>query len=286
MRMRAWGVAGLATVLVSTACASSKQGPSAAPTSPAPATSTAPQTFDPLLLVGSWNVLTPAGKPTPYHLRIGDELTLTTQCGTWIGTWTANAIGMFLAEIDGGPGSCSTNARGPAPSWLTAAAAFTVSGSTRNLLDDAGHVVARLWHGHGIELQPDLRQLRARLATGPPLPGEQTPATAKTILGRWEPIPPPGTMQTPGQAQPPSSFVTFAADGSWSGSDGCNAQGGRWRIGPGGSLVTTAGPSTLIGCAGFPVGSWVSQARRAGLDGSMLVLLDAGGHDVAQLGRV
>ena len=285
MRLRGWGVACVLLVLAVAGCSSGRQMPSAAPGTSAPATSPAPKTVDPLLLVGSWNVLTPAGTPTADHLRIGDDLTLTTQCGTWIGSWSANTTGLFLAEIDGGPGSCFTNARGPAPSWLTQAAGFSVTGSTRNLLDASGHVVAQLWHGHGIETQPDLTQLRARLATAPPLTGEQSPVTAKTLLGRWEPIPHTMTFQTPGQQQPPPSFVTFAADGSWSGSDGCNAQGGRWRVGDAGALVVTAGPSTLIACVGFPVGSWMSQVRRAGREGRGLTLLDGKGHEIAQLFR-
>jgi hypothetical protein len=79
--------------------------------------------------------------------------------------------------------------------------------------------------------------------------------------------------------------VTFASDGSWSGSDGCNGQGGRWRLGTGGDLVTTTGPSTQIGCAGVPVGGWMARARQAGLAGKTLVLLDGTGHEIGRLVR-
>jgi hypothetical protein len=278
MSMRAWGVRAVATLLVLAGCSSSGHAPAASPATPAPAASTAPKPVDPLLLVGSWNVLTPAGRPMSTLLRIGDDLELFPRCGDWIGTWSANASGMFLAETDGGSGSCFTNGRGPAPSWLTSATRFTVDGRARSLLNAAGDVLVRLVPGRAVVRSPNLAELRTRLATAPALPKGLVTATTKALTGRWLPAPvrryPAGTPA-----------VTFAADGSWSGSDGCNGQGGRWLIGTDGAVVSTAGPSTLIGCAGVPVGSWVSRARRAAFDGATLVLEDAFGHEIGRLLR-
>jgi hypothetical protein len=290
MKMRGWCVAGAgsaAALLVLTGCSGSRQAPSAAPASSAPASNAAPKSADPLKLVGSWNVLTPAGLTTHDYLRIGDDLELSPPCGVLLGTWSANAAGTFVAETHGGSSGCFTaaNGGGRAPAWLTAAAAFKIEGSTRILLDGSGHVLARLSPGRGLYRAPNLAQLRARLATAPPLPREQAPVTATMMLGRWEPIPITGAVVRPGQKPPASSFVTFAADGTWSGSDGCNAQGGRYRVDDAGALVVTAGPSTLVGCVGFPVGTWMSQVRRAGRVGRELTLLDGQGHEIAQLFR-
>jgi hypothetical protein len=286
MRMRVWWV-GCAALLVLSGCSGSAHAPAATPARATPSASAAPKPVDPLALVGAWNVLTPSGKPTGDYLRIGDDLELSPPCGVLLGSWSANARGVFVADTNGGSSACFTaaNGRGRAPSWLTSAVTFSIDGSTRALLDESGHVMVRLSPGRGLYRAPDLTRLRARLATAPPLTKEQAPVTAKTILGRWEPIPPPGTLLRPGQTQPPPSFVTFAADGSWSGSDGCNAQGGRYRVGQSGALVVTAGPSTLIGCVGFPVGAWMSQVRQAGHEGPGLTLLDGQGHELAQLFR-
>jgi heat shock protein HslJ len=42
--------------------------------------------------------------------------------------------------------------------------------------------------------------------------------------------------------------LQFSADGSVSGSDGCNRFGGAYTVGSGGQLTITLGPSTLIAC--------------------------------------
>ena len=56
-------------------------------------------------------------------------------------------------------------------------------------------------------------------------------------------------------------------------------------MGPGGELVTTSGPSTLIGCDGAPTGAWLAQARRAAVVGDSLTLYDGAGQLVARLTR-
>jgi hypothetical protein len=232
-------------------------------------------------LVGNWLVLTPDGKATSSSLRItADQLVLHLPCGDLIGEWTANPQGLFAAETDGGSSACFTSAsgRGQEPSWLNDAVTFTVAGASHTLLDAKGHVLRKLTAGHGIIATPNVAQLRARLATAPPLPGGLFPATTKMLVGHWLPAPVRHySLGTPA--------ITFAADGSWSGSDGCNGQGGRWRLGPAGTLVSTAGPSTQIGCPGVPVGSWMSLARSAGFNGTTLVLVDGSGKQIGRLVR-
>ncbi|MBB6378962.1 heat shock protein HslJ [Pseudonocardia eucalypti] len=105
------------------------------------------------------------------------------------------------------------------------------------------------------------------------------PAGANQLIGRW--VPADGA----GAHDPKPAFVEFAPDGRWTGSDGCNAQRGRWRAGPDGTLWATAGPSTKIGCSNVPVAAWLVDASRAALDGGTLVLLAADGREHARLTR-
>ncbi|MBP2370588.1 META domain-containing protein [Pseudonocardia parietis] len=122
----------------------------------------------------------------------------------------------------------------------------------------------------------------ATAAPGPGAPGTggaaPRSATADDILGRW--FPADGTAQ--GRA-----FAEFAADGGWTGSDGCNGQRGTWTLGPDGdgTFDGTAGMSTMIGCENVPIARWIADAGRAELHGGDLVLRDASGAQQARLVR-
>ncbi|TFC88967.1 META domain-containing protein [Cryobacterium sp. TMT3-29-2] len=79
--------------------------------------------------------------------------------------------------------------------------------------------------------------------------------------------------------------MIFEADGTWTGSDGCNGSQGRWATDGAGTLLATSGVSTLIACEGAPVASWVAQARLAVIDNGELRLIDAGGSELGRLER-
>ncbi|WP_224389603.1 META domain-containing protein [Pseudonocardia sp. ICBG1293] len=97
-------------------------------------------------------------------------------------------------------------------------------------------------------------------------------ATAADLTGaRW--LPADGAAQ--GRA-----FAEFAADGAWTGSDGCNGQGGEWTLGDDGVLRATANPSTLIACENVPVARWVSDAVHVETEGDALLLHPATGDPV------
>ncbi|PJJ63626.1 META domain-containing protein [Compostimonas suwonensis] len=78
-------------------------------------------------------------------------------------------------------------------------------------------------------------------------------------------------------------FLDISEDGTWQGSDGCNGTAGTWEIASDGALTTTAGPSTMIYCGGAPLPTQFSQAKKAKLDGSSLLLQDAGGATIVEL---
>ncbi|MEQ3540525.1 META domain-containing protein [Pseudonocardia tropica] len=97
-------------------------------------------------------------------------------------------------------------------------------------------------------------------------------AVAADLTGvRW--LPADGAAQ--GRA-----FAEFAPDGTWTGSDGCNGQGGDWALDGDGALRATANPSTLIACENVPVARWVAEAVHAEADGPDLLLHGTAGAPV------
>lgn len=117
--------------------------------------------------------------------------------------------------------------------------------------------------------------LRARSADPAALPDSEAAPTLEQLSGRWIPV---GKQNT-------NAFLAFAADRTYTGSDGCNTAGGRYAVGGGGRLLATAGPSTLADCDGAPVGGWMREAARAGLQSGELVLHGTDGDVVGRLTR-
>ncbi|GAA3636516.1 hypothetical protein GCM10022223_63710 [Kineosporia mesophila] len=106
---------------------------------------------------------------------------------------------------------------------------------------------------------------------------EVTPRDAgveRNILGTWYPwdIPayvPPGF----GADSFPEATVTFKENGTWTGSDGCNGQGGDYEIAADGTFSAgEPGPSTLMGCANVPNATVLHSSTKASVEGGMLVL--------------
>ena len=78
-------------------------------------------------------------------------------------------------------------------------------------------------------------------------------------------------------------FLTIVADGTWTGSDGCNGVQGTWELGSGGTLRTTSGPHTLIFCEGKDLPALFDNAKTVAVDGDTLTLTDAAGQVTATL---
>jgi heat shock protein HslJ len=78
---------------------------------------------------------------------------------------------------------------------------------------------------------------------------------------------------------PEQPFIAFVQDGTWTASDGCNRVQGTWDLAADGSLSTTAGPSTLIGCDGAQLPTAVALADEASVDGDTLSIVSS--HDAS-----
>lgn len=221
--------------------------------------------FEPsaLGLVNLWRVGDAQGETADTWLRLdGRELQLWRECGMVQGSWVASDT-LFLGELWGGSPECDTSAE-----WLTQAAAFVPNATGYELHDGSGAVVASLSVDGAPKpidsvsdvytTAPEITdELREQFVEAAPLAEGFTPIASDDILGRW---------LAQGLAVSTEPFVTFAADGSWEGSDGCNGARGRWVVGADGSFLSTSGPQTLIGCEGAAIPGWVSLATSAGVD--------------------
>ena len=113
-----------------------------------------------------------------------------------------------------------------------------------------------------------------RYGSGPPSSAPAGPAP-EDLVGTWV-----VDMTYDVHTQP---FLTIAADGTWTGSDGCNGVQGTWELGTGGALTTTAGPHTLIYCDGKDLPALFDDATTVAVDGDTLTLMDAAGEVTATL---
>jgi META domain len=243
---------------------------------------------NPLGLVGSWKVQA-AGEPPGVSIILGDEFTVFRACGDVNGEWLADRAGHFISYADSADGRCFRNTHSISVPWLNQATGYRVDGRKRLLLNASGRVLARLSPGaHPTASRHDeasvaatpkvTRTLRTRLATPPRLPAGLRPATPATLVGRWDAI--------GAHSSDSSGYVQFDPSGRWTGSDGCNGAGGRYAVAAAGQLtITDGGLNGLVECDGSQAMYWAEQARRAGFDGSRLVLINRHGKVLGHLMR-
>ena len=292
-------VAATATIALATSCGTQTLpgGPSLSPTSTSPST---PSTSTPsasstpdssaVALVGSWLVTDAQGAEEGTVLRLAEGLSLWQSCGYLMGSWKTSDH-LLVGHLDAGDGTCMTNGD-PTPPWLASVAAYRVESDGVTLLGSDGRKVAHLSPGGqptaGSNLLPALADppvltddMRSALAPAPPLPASLVPATRADLIGTWVPLTPKPSSQAGSPDWRP--HITLVADGTYTGSDGCNGSGGRWVGGERGGLAVTSGVTTAIGCDNVVVTGWFATALQAGFDGDVLVLV---GRDGTETGRV
>ncbi len=239
---------------------------------------------DPVELVGLWRVDAPREGADTWLRMDARDFQLWRGTSVLRGGWDAaeRELVAHAWAVSGGDGS---GAAAMDAGWLTGTHGYRVTDEGWELLDDDGEPVAVMRVDGAPEpgsatsrdraRAPEVTdETRARLAPPAPLPSGLRPAAARALPGRWVPA---------GESFPTDPHVVFSDDGRWQGSDGCNGVGGRWAVPEDGRLLSTQGAMTAIWCEGAPVGSWVGEAARAGLDGEVLVLL---GRDGTELGRL
>lgn len=288
MRRSAYVVGAVLIALGLSGCAGSDPAPESAQPAPGPAGGSAgPGDADPVALIGLWTVKDAESEAEGTVLRVApDSLSLWRECGTLMGGWRADTAGLFVADVHGSTGCPMSDPL--TPEWLESATAFQVTGEERVLLDLRGEPVARLLPGGKPEPDPNMaaseaeppvvtEEARQALARTAALPAALNAPDRGALVGRWVPA-------SGGRGSGPKpAHVELRADGSWTGSDGCNGLGGRWVAGADGALLATSGVSTMIGCDNAPIGEWLASARRVGLDGETLVLVDAAAKEIGRL---
>ena len=234
---------------------------------------------DPVGLVNLWHVEGVGADDV--WLRLADrELTVWAECGIAGGAWRA-ATALFVADVQQGYGSAGCMSDPAAElDWLYAATSFEAGETpeTWNLLDTDGDVVATLRVDGAPPASEDLSDDYL-------LPPVVTQATRDSFgSGSYLVAQSDFRNQIEGRWTASTAFVEFSADGSWTGSDGCNAATGRW-VRDDTHFLATSGASTLMGCDSVAVPTWVATAAFATIsgDGDMLEFV---GPDGAHLGTV
>ncbi|TDW91138.1 META domain-containing protein [Kribbella sp. VKM Ac-2566] len=129
--------------------------------------------------------------------------------------------------------------------------------------------------------------------TQPPVATGQAPASAsatsqvvsaQTVAGTWRPVQMVGakTLQA---ARPDDPVLVFKADGTWTGSDGCNGLQGTYSIGQRGAFSATSGPQHLVGCENVPHTGVLHAAKRIAVSADRLQFFGADGRQLASYAR-
>lgn len=172
--------------------------------------------------------------------------------------------------------------------WLTAADSFTISGDDRKLLAPDGTVLATLVPARDAPDPGDVRPEEMNTPTLTPedhaLLSDPTPAPTpgaslevNDLVGTW----------TAGSAdrKPSRPFLTLHADGTYTSSNGCADDRGRWRLLPGNGLLSTGGIDITPACDAIEVPDWFLSARSVTVDGDRLTLFDQHGSALGSLQR-
>jgi heat shock protein HslJ len=127
----------------------------------------------------------------------------------------------------------------------------------------------------------------------PPVAGSQGPAastsvqtapSAASVSGTWRPVQMVGltSLKAP---RPDDPVLVLRADGTWTGSDGCNGLQGTYSIGQRGEFTATAGPQRLAGCDNVPHTAVLKDAERITMDGDSLKFFGGDGLELASYAR-
>jgi heat shock protein HslJ len=111
-----------------------------------------------------------------------------------------------------------------------------------------------------------------------------TAVTAQTVTGTWRATKMDGFTSLKA-ARPDDPILTFNADGTWTGSDGCNGLGGTYSIGQRGEFTAKIGPQRLAGCSNVPHTLVLQQTKRISSDKTTLQFYAADGREVARYAR-
>jgi len=112
---------------------------------------------------------------------------------------------------------------------------------------------------------------------------ERANALPAALIGTWEPTMIAGFEQL--DAAPDKPLLTFHADGTWTGSDGCNFLSGTYSAATGGDFSATVGPQTLRGCLiSVPISDVVGSATSVLVQENALSLYNSRMRELGRFG--
>ncbi|HEY1104697.1 MAG TPA: META domain-containing protein [Agromyces sp.] len=235
----------LATIALAAGCASPGGPGGSDASSPTPTASSA---------VGTWGDASDASSPS-LSLAADGTLTGTDGCNLLTGRWEDQGPGRI--EFD--DVASTRMACEGVDTWLSGLDEATIDGDTMTVLGD-----------DDVELGV-LERTSAEPAGGTGSPAPTDAGAASAFVGTWG---------TDGAQQ---AFLVIAADGTVTGSDGCNSLTGRWEPEDGDRIEFDQMASTLVACDG--VDQSLAQLDSASVDGDTLTVYDDHDAVVATLPR-
>jgi heat shock protein HslJ len=109
-------------------------------------------------------------------------------------------------------------------------------------------------------------------------------ASPQTVAGTWRAVQMVGEEALK-NARPEDPVLVFKADGTWTGSDGCNGLQGTYTIGQRGVFTATIGPQHLVGCQNVPHTGVLHAAKRIVVTGDTLQFFGADERQLASYAR-
>lgn len=234
-------------------------------------------------LVGLWKVAA-AGEGASTWVRFDlRSVTVERDRRLVYGSWVTGGD-RFSAIVIGWSGGAESAVR-----WLETADTFRPDGSGVALLAADGRVLATLEPATDAPTPRDaspeemtVRTSRAAVeayfSSTRPSPESSAPIDRSALLGRWR------TGDTAADGTRP--FLSFAADGTYQGSDGCNDIFGKWLLSGDDRLVFTGASRTQVACRNQePVPEWTDSAQSASIVDGRLVLADRTGAVLGSFDR-
>lgn len=238
------GAAAVATALLMLAgCAGPPSAPG--PTASAPATTVSDSA------VGTWGDAADPRAPS-LSLAADGALTGSDGCNRIIGTWAPHDGAIEFGDLATTRRACEG-----LDTWLSTADSATISGDTMTVYADDGAEIGTLE--------------RASEGRSTPSPSPGAEGTGADFVGTW------------GIADRSHPHLVIAADGTVSGSDGCNAMAGTWEVDDDGSLEFDDMVMTLMACPGGD--QTLNRLDSATVADDLLTVFDDHGAVLATLPR-
>lgn len=139
-----------------------------------------------------------------------------------------------------------------------------------------------LWQDGGPATDP--APASGRTAEASPAARRPSASLVKSLVGTWRPVRIEGFADLR-RTRPDDPVLTFGADGTWSGSDGCNNLGGTYTVTEEGRFSSTSRGQRLAGCANVPHSGLLAETVNVTPDGAILQFFGPDRREVARYHR-